>query len=289
MFSAVAHLTTLESLSLLTNSAPTAPEAVRTHATCVACLSTLTALTHLQLQPSWSYDHHGNSWSIMQRDGDRHGAWHRVRAAHRAALLSALCCMPRLQDLCCPTLWLQPSELAPLTALTSVNLRGLLSPAVGRPQEQQDPGRAGAPGASVALPPNLQELVLGVGVSPRAFALLRPSPAFSRLYAQGLTFGMSDVMEDGQLRPETVEAVGPAVRLLTTYRDPTAESSSFFIDGDCGPSLLQPRAGHMEWIRQLRGLAAFRSVGLYNMALRAGDLSCLGNTLCNLTGEPNFD
>ncbi len=85
--------------------------------------------------------------------------------------------------------------------------------------------------------------------------------------------------------------MGPAVRLLTTYRSPTPCACGFSIDCDAGSRPLQPRAGaptgHMEWIRQLRGLDAFGSVEFYNVDLRAGDLSCLGHTLCNLTGEPD--
>ncbi len=45
----------------------------------------------------------------------------------------------------------------------------------------------------------------------------------------------------------------------------------------------------MEWIQQLRGLDVFGSVALYSTALHAGDLSCLGQTLSNLTGEPNHE
>ncbi len=85
--------------------------------------------------------------------------------------------------------------------------------------------------------------------------------------------------------------MGPAVRLLTTYRDSVSGVRRFAILGDGSSRLLQPRAGapagHIEWIRQLRGLHEFGSVDFYNIALRAGDLSCLGQTLSNLTGEPH--
>ncbi len=293
VFSTVAQLTTLKSLLLTTNFNPASisPEAVRPQATCVGRLSALTALTQLQLIPSSSYEHHGDSWSVMERDGDRHGTWCEVREAHRASLLSALRCMPQLQHLYCPALWLQPSELAPLTALTRVTLMGLLPPAVGRPSGQEDGGLAGLPGASVALPPHLRELVLERGASPRALALLQPSPAFSLLDVQLMRFGVSDVTAGGHMRAEAVAAVGPAVRLLTVYRNRASESSRLVMDCDSGHGLLRPRAnaptGHMEWIRQLRGLDAFGSVEISNMALLAADLSCLGQTLCNITGEPN--
>ncbi len=297
MISTVAQLTTLESLLLMTSFDPasTPLEAVRPHATCVALLSSLTALTQLQLRPSRRYDNRVDSWSVFEEDGGQHKAWCAVREAHRSSLLSALRCMPQLQHLHCLTLFLQPSELAALTALTRATLMGLLPPAVGQqPSPREGRGLISLPAAGcVALPPHLQELVLVWGASPRAYAALQPAAAFSGLHARALVFGMSDVDTEGRLRAEALAAVGPAVRLLTTYRDPTPGSGCFSIDGDGSYWPLQPRAGaptgHIEWIRQLQGLDAFRSLELYNIDLRAGDLSCLGQTLSNLTGEPNHE
>ncbi len=154
---------------------------------------------------------------------------------------------------------------------------GLLPPAVGQQPSWREGRRfTGLPAAGcVPLPPHLVEIVLGAGVSPRAYAALQPAAAFSRLHACALIFGVSDVDSEGRLRAEAVAAVGPAVRLLTTYRDPTLGSSRFGIDYDGSSLLLQPRAGaptgHMEWIR---GLDGFGRLELYNIALRAGDLSC---------------
>ncbi len=139
MISTVAQLTNLESLCLLTycDSPSVSPEAVWPHATCVAHLSALTALTYLRLEVSACYDYPVESWSAMMKDVYRYHAWRVVQEAHRTSLLSALGCMPQLQRLFCPGLWLQPSELAPLTALTSVTLMGLLPPAVERPDSSR--------------------------------------------------------------------------------------------------------------------------------------------------------
>ncbi len=201
VISAVAQLGTLESLCLQTSFDPTSasPEAVRPHATCLACLSALTALTHLQLEPSLCYDNRVDSWSVMEKHGDRHGAWCEVREAHSTSLLSALRCMPQLQHLHCPELWLQPSDLAALTALTSVTLMGLLPPAVGQqPSWQEGTGLIGLPAAGcVPLPPHLQTLVLIWGASARTYAALRPAAAFSRLRAHALVFGVSETSRGG--------------------------------------------------------------------------------------------
>ncbi len=196
MISTVAQLTTLQSLILLTsfNTTSWSPEAVLPHATCVARLSALTALNHLQLELSWCYDTHRDSGSAMETEGKQHGAWCEVRETHRTSLLSALRCMPQLQHLDCPTLWLQPSDLASLTALTSATLRGLLPPAVGQqPSGREGRGLTGPQAAGcVPLPPYLRELVLFLGASPRAYAALRPAAAFSRLRAPIMLFSMSD-------------------------------------------------------------------------------------------------
>ncbi len=287
MFSAVAQLPSLRSLHLTTslNQETWSPEALRPYATCVACLSALTALTRLQLNPSFGYYDRGDSRRSMGRDPNRDDLMREVWAAHHTSLLSALRCMPQLQSLTASALWLRPSELAPLTSLTSITVPGLL-PDLERPSVT---AQGSAAGGATLLPPHLQELLLG-GASPRALAELRPQQALSRLCAHRMRFGVSDVDTAGRLRAEAVAAVGPAVRLLTTYRDPTCKLVVVHIANDARHSPLLPPEGvpngHMEWIRQLQGLdGAFRMVTLEGLALGPGDLSCLGESLRDLERE----
>ncbi len=294
IYSAVAQLRTLHSLHLTTsNLDPTVgfPEALRPHATCVARLSALTALTSLYLNLANYYEHHGDSWERQQQDGEQHGAWCEVREAHRTSLLSALRCMPQLQHLDCPTLWLRASELpAALTALTSLTLGGLLPPpAGGHPLGLRDAGHG------VALPPRLQEMVLQQGISPRALAELQPPPSSFHLDVSVMSFGMSDVLIDGHVRPEAVAVVGAAVRTLVACRSQADDGPHrICITEDGSPCLLLPReespSGHMEWIQQLQGLDVFKKLELESISLSTADLCCLGQVLPGLKGEgdPTF-
>ncbi len=289
----VPHLKTLRALHLVLDGDTDncTPHTLRPHATCVARLSALTGLTRLKLVLSRCYEHDGDSYYKQQKDGEQHGAWVEVREAHRTSLLSALRCMPQLQHLDCPTLWLRPSELpACLTALTSLTLGGLLPP----PAVEGPGGLAGGDGfparlaAGVPLPPQLQELVLRTAASPRAIAQLQPPPPLVHLDVQTLRFGVSDV-DDGKLRPEAVEAVGPAVRKLLACRHPVRGPNLMRVRTDCGTDQLLPRdgspSGHMEWIQQLQGLEAFRNLTLTDVRLRPADLCCLGQALPSLQGE----
>ncbi len=293
LFGQVSHLKTLQALHLVLDGDPNActPDAVRPHATCVARLSALTGLTRLGLVLSSCYEHDGDSYRRHVEDGEQHGAWVEVREAHRTSLLSALRCMPQLLQLYCPTQWLRLSELPPsLTALTSLTLGGILPP----PAEEGPGGLAGGGGlparraAGAPLPPQLRELVLKVGASPRALAQLQPPPSLVHLHMHALRFGISDV-EDGKLRPEAVAAVGPAVRTLLACRHPTRGPSHIRISGDGGAGQLLPREGspngHMEWIQQLRGLQAIRNLTLVGVRLRPADLCCLGQALSSLQGK----
>ncbi len=291
IFGTVAQLTTLRSLQLYTNVNPDAwsPESVRPYATSVAHLSALTALTSLSLVPSWLYEDHGDSWKRAQRDGRKHGAWCEVRDAHRTSLLFALSCMPQLKRLDCPTLWLRPSELGPMGALTFLRVGGLLPPVMGPSDGPAEGGSAGVSAADRHLPQRLRELVLRVGASPRALAPLLLTPALCKLDVQLMRFGMSDVDTEGRLRAEAVAAVGQAVRLLAVYRDQIPDVVRLCIEADGGPGPVKPREdapnGHIEWIWQLQGLAAFRNLKLAHLDLRAGDLSCLGQALGSMHGK----
>ncbi len=301
VFSTVAQLTNLRSLDL-TYEPSASLEDARTHATCVAGLSTLAALTHLKLDASWVYEGHGDDmWTaddmgISPEDIPDSCA---AAEAHRASLLSALRCMPQLENFDSAGLWLRPSELVQLTALTSLTLAGLLPPGAGHPSELAGAGLGGLPPAGAPLPPQLHTLDLRDGGSPRALALLRSSPSFVRLVLRRMLFGTSDVEADGRLRAETVEAVGPAVWLILAYRDRTYRPSAYhcasydtFTIAGHNELSVNPRAesttGHTEWIRQLHGLDdAFDRVVLEGIDLSSSsaDLSCLGHTLSNLKGE----
>ncbi len=300
--STLEQLTALRSLHLTYNAPLATPETVLPQATCVARLSALTALTHLQLVPSWCYEDHGDDWLTagdMGSSPEEVAEWCEVAEAHRAALLSALRCMPQLQSLESAKMWLRPSELLPLTALTSLTLAGLLPPGAGHPSVPAWTRPGGRLPAGAALPPQLHTLDLRDGASPRALALLQPSPAFVRLSVSCMHFGMSDVDADGRPWTETVEAVGPAVRLILAYRDPAYQPSCYrygsiegFTIAGRSEGHVCPRegslTGHTEWIRQLQGLGdAFDRIVLEGIDLSSNpaDVSCLGHTLCNLKGE----
>ncbi len=296
----VAQLKTLRSLDLCIN----LPEeiicrpdlsALRPNAPCVAHLSALTALTRLRLVMSECYEHAADSYTAhFGAAPEGGGSWAEVQEAHRTSLLAALRCMPQLQHLHCPTLWLTAGDAAPLTALTSMSLAGLLPPPLEQPSMQpatvgalRNPTKAVGRAVAIALPPQLRELTLLKRTSPRALALLQPPPSLIELDFNELSFGTTDVTVEGRLRPEAVDAVGAAVQLLLRFC--CCHYNKFIVGADGGPGPLQPREdspdGHMEWIRQLKGLTVCGSVLLDKIELSAGDLCCLAQTLPGLTGK----
>ncbi len=306
MVQAVAQLTSLRSLSLHAALAPASstPEELAPHAASVSCLTALTALTRLDLRSSRCYETHGDRWSVILHHDI---ALEDIREAHRTSLLSALRAMPQLQHLHCPTLWLRPSEAAPLTALTSLSVGGLLppsppgagvhghlaagmgldaapghgvAPAPGNSNVQGDPAREGP------LPAGLQELRLSTGASPCTLAALQlPAPVRS-VHCSALILGCRDVEQLECITQEALEALGPAVRLLSRPETRCgAHTVQVVVDG--GPGLLKPRqdtpAGHVEWLQQLAGLGAFESLMLSGVELRAGDVACLVRMWPNVT------
>ncbi len=282
VFSAVEHLETLRSLSMTIDmdTDDCDPRALVPVATSVVRLSALTALTSLHMHLSECYEHCGNSWNSAEHEGTEHDALNEVREAHLASLVPALRNLQQLQHLSCPSQWLRPEDVAQLSAATSLTLGGLLPPAATPPQ-----GASGWP-----LPPQLRQLNLKGAVSPRALAALQPPQSLVNLEATTLRFGISDVTPVvGRLTPEAVEAVGPAVRLLVDHRDPARGMERIRIEADGSPMRLLPRDGsrdgHMEWIRQLRGLDAFGRLQLSLVMLSTADLVCLGSTLPDLRGE----
>lgn len=287
---AASQLTSLRSLCLRTNPYPNniTPQALAPYATSAAHLSALTGLTSLVLQTTHCYACFPDSWALRHDEGDRHEAWVEVREAHRTAVLSALHAMPRLQHLNASTLWLRPPELAPLTALTCLGAGGLLPPlppphgagAAGGPAAGPAAARGGAAGEQPnarAWPPQLQTLVLGNGGSPRALAALELPSALRRFACWALCIGMSDVDEHGCMQQETINALGPAVQLIsrpeTICGEDTIEVS---VDGSPHPmhSRQATPSGQVEWLQQLAGLGAFSGIKLVGyVALRAGDVA----------------
>ncbi len=298
MVNAVAQLTGLRSLCLRAALAPTSssPEELAPHATSVARLSALTALTRLELRSSQCYEFHGDRWSVMHKHGL---ALEDACEAHRTSMLSAVRCMPQLQHLHCPTLWLRPSEVAPLTALTSLSVGGLLPPSppgagprahlAADMEVDAAPGDAAAPAPGgqhmredyaegAVLPAGLQELRLSTGASPCTLAALQlPAPVRS-VHCSALILGCRDVEQLECIKQEALEALGPAVRLLSK-QETCCASDTVQVVVDGGPELLQPRqdtpTGHVEWLQQLAGLGAFSGVELEGVELRVGDVCCL--------------
>ncbi len=279
LVSAIAQLTSLRSLSLKAIITPAAcqPAALALHATSLARLSALAALIHLQLTLSPCYEDHGDAWSRQDEDGEHHAAWVEVREVHRATLLSALQAMPQLQHLYCPTLWLRPSEAATLTALTSLTLGGLYPPPAGE---------GSGSGGAMPLPPQLIKLALHTAASPRVLAGLQFPDTLEVLNIWQLRFGMSDVTPDHQLLPETVAAMGPAVRRISGLRGPRPGYAAMMVAADAAPGLLAPRSavpdGHAEWLGSLRGFVGMSSLvmTMNGLALDFGDVCCLASALC---------
>ncbi len=142
VLSSVCQLTGLQSLHLTTNVPAHAcdyPEVAR-YAFSLTHLSTLTALTSLDLQLPACYRPMADRYSRWKACGDdeKCHAWQKLWSTQRASLLFAVRGMRRLQHLGCRDLCMEPPELAPLTALTSLTLGGLMPPS----QPQLSPGVA---------------------------------------------------------------------------------------------------------------------------------------------------
>lgn len=302
---AVGQLRSLQSLCLRTVVDPRActPQHIAPHAASVMRLSALTSLTRLEFQPSSCYADRNGAWSMLELDGQDRHAWRMVREVHRGALLDALRAMPLLQHLRCPTLGLRQPDAAPLTALTSLTLGGLL-PSQPLHEEGNDgnavpvgahgSARSGAGGANSSgedkappalWPPRLQELMCDNGASPQALAALRLPGSLRRFSCPVLRLGVLDLQAGRHITQRALEALGPAVRLLTNPATLHAEDSvEVVVDG--GPELLQPRMswlwGHAGWLGQLAGLDVFRGVKLKGVALHVGDVHCLVRTWPNV-------
>ncbi len=288
----MAQLSSLRSLHLLTTLHPDAhtPADLLPHASSIGRLSALTALTHLQLDLPRLYEDLGDSWSQRQKDGSPQdqAEWCAVREAHHTSLVSALCCMPQLQHLDCPTLWLRPSEAASLTALTSLTLGGLLPPAP--PTSATGRGVATLGGSVWALPPRLEQLAAEVVASPRVLAHLQLPPSFRSLLVDCIRLGTRDVMpDDWRIEREAFDAMGPAVQRLVSHPGEDPQSWTVCIDSDGCAERLRPLtpgpAHHKEFLRRLQGLDVFGVLELCGLELSAGDLCILGQTLPNLRGE----
>ncbi len=279
ILASIGQLTSLRSLSLLTRLAPAVctPDVLAPHITSMARLSTLTALTRLQLELPIAYQHHGDSWSERNAKGNQHVAWCAAREDHRTSLLSALHCMPQLQHLDCPTLWLWPSQATSLTALTSLKLGGLLLP----PPPSASGG--GSSDGAFSLPARLVDLTLNTTVSPRLLASLQVPSTLTALHLWWLCFGMSDVTPDNRLLPETVEAVGPALQLISSLRAAEPTYSELVFDADGAPGVLLPRTGvsegHVEWLRHLTAVEGVEVVKLRTLALQFEDMCCLAQAV----------
>ncbi len=284
LHSTVSTLTQLRSLklTLLVDPDTCTPDTVRPHATCVARLGALTSLTHLGLNVHPGHMFDGDSWREQQEAGVDHVAWAEVTEVQRTLLLSALRAMPQLQHLSCFRLWLRPSEVAPLTALTSLTVGGLLPP-------QAAPTAANAGAASCAsggsLPPHLQTLALWEAVPPSALAALQPPPSLKELKVPGIRFGMSDVSPDCRVLPEAMQESGLAAQRLAPYLR-LEWWRELEVAGDCGPRPMGPPEagprGHTGWIVELAMLSSRSQVKFDRVRLRVGDLACLVATLPKL-------
>lgn len=289
ILSSVCQLTRLRSLHLTTNVPARACglAAVAPHAQTLTQLSALTSLTSLDLVLPACYRPVADRWSRWKFREKDCQAWQALWSTQRSSLLLALRRMPGLEHLGCRDLWMDPSELVPLTALTSLTLGGLmpLSQPELPPSEGMAPWSLPAQGmADWALPQQLQELHLADGASPSILRLLQLPPSLRRIRASALCFGMYDTAE-GVVLPRAVQAVGTAVRLLVRHAgnvDP-----SFIVAADCGPDPMEPSeegaVSHTEWISHLAGLSpAVTKLEIRHVQLRVGDVACLASALPHL-------
>ncbi len=224
-----------------------------------------------------------------------------MREVHRASLLSALGCMPQLQHLHCHTLWLRPSDLASLTALTRITLGGLLPPTAAPVQvpaavdaSASSAAAAGAAAAAAAarpstaagaLPPQLQSLILAKAASPSALAALQPAPNLKHITLYRIRLGTSDVSPDGRVLPTVAADVGLAARLLAPFVE-SSELDDLTVAADCGPRPMGPPEaglqGHTGWIRELAAVSALERLHISDVQLHVGDLTSLVSVLPDL-------
>ncbi len=299
LLSTVSTLTQLRSLnlSLLVNPHACTPDSVRPHATCLACLGALTALTSLHLSLQAGRKVYGDSWKEQTEAGAEHVAWAEVTEVQRSSLLSALRCMPQLQDLSCAKLWLRLYEVTPLTALTRLTLGGLLPPHVAPTGDGAASAVAAATSAAAAsvgagasasggsLPPQLRAFDLWEAIAPSALAALQPPTSMTKLHVSCIRFGMSDVSPDCRVLPKAVRDFGLAARRLAPFLLPEYWHD-LTVAADCGDRPMgPPEAGaqsHTGWIRQMDVLSALTHLRFQGVRLYVGDLACLVATLPDL-------
>ncbi len=299
--------------------------------TCLESLGALTALTQLELQLHPVSQPWGDSYEardtapLLPIYDDEEALDDAVLAAldqRKASLLHALLCMPSLQHLSCTSLWLTPAEVAQLTALTYLELEGLLPPTAAEAAALL-PTNSSPPVWD--LPPHLQELrLIGLSASVRALAAIRPPGSEEqqgqgkqqqqrprcRLHCLCLHFGTGDVAEsDGRLLPGAAAAVGRAVEALRAMRPRPGEWTLQVVpDGsewpmgppggegqqrrheegqEQGEGQGEEQQGHAGWLWQLSA-AGDECTGLVlqDLTMRAGDLEALAQALPQLKVGP---
>ncbi len=310
---AVSRLRSLKHLQLKLSNANTYKECpvtdahtvaeYRRHATALQQLSSLTALTHLEL----SLSHHRrcdteySTLAQLQRQGPEVLSGLRtVWNAQQASLMAALRCMPQLQHLDCQDFHLPANEISTLTALTHLEIAGLLGPATS-------PAAAAAPlpAASVTLPPQLQTMQLPYGCV-RTLAAIQPPESLKAVTAaynssHSLSFSVWDLTPDGKrLLPAAVRAVRGAVRLLAREREGSSEGSGagpfngrtlFVGPFRCDVAPIEPpegqegQEGHAAWICMLRRLNR-HNVTFSGFALGPTDLLCIARKLDMIRVSP---
>lgn len=151
------------------------------------------------------------------------------------------------------------------------------------------------------LPPNLRRLELSWGASPRLLAAASRLPHLETVlfHSAGdihIVLDQSDVVpfpEDGycRLRPETIEAFGPAARLLArvhrarerTEYDTGIPGKVLTVTAEAHPAMVVPPEGeldgHAVWIRQLAPLREVDGVKLAMLTLQAVDVLSVAKTL----------
>ncbi len=226
--------------------------------------------------------------------------WDQLWPTQREALVAALRHLPHLTNFSCASRTLSVSDLAVLTSLTRVYVKGLTPPG---PAEQQQLAASG-PGTAVMGPPQLRKLIVATNsCSLRAVVCFGSFPHLREfmigMSPDCLCFGAADVAPGGsQLLPDTRHMVQQAVRAVADVRaragvngggrSPDAEPRGLRITTDLDDLLLppapapfpaSPAGGHAAWLRELGPLAVpGQEVELWGLALAAGDLVAIADT-----------
>ncbi|GLC34744.1 hypothetical protein PLESTB_001158700 [Pleodorina starrii] len=277
----------------------------------LACLSGLTSLNTLSLNINQCYQHEGSAqWQHLT--ADQRGGWAAVWEAQRTGILAAVRCMPDLSFLTLYGMQLDIRPLTALSALTNLNVYGLMVPTPRAGGLQ--PRAASLP--RWRLPPKLRVLTV-CEASPTLLASLAPPPTLeyvctnhspNRLQFTALDLDAQpdgvDQFEWPRLAPHVVGAMQGAVELLERrLLPPLRGKMEVVVPGGVRPvrpplalapeapggaaaaaaaAARPPLGGHAPWLSALAPLQ-LNELTLVYVSLDAVDVRAISDNLTSLT------